>query len=124
MSKFNFQSEDERQRAVNRALSLKPKVDGVYANKHGYVIDQPNGTTEVLVSFKNLDTLLGTSETSPTESSPEVVIVAEAAPANAAVEVNTDNTDDDVTEEVEAVTETKEERRARRAAEKAAKAAE
>jgi len=125
MANFNFENEAERARAVERALSLKPRQDGVYANASGYVIDRPNGTTEILVSFRNLNELLGTSETSVAEIVPEVTIVAEAAPVEASVQVVDEPAKaEDETEEVKAVTETKEERKARRAAEKAAKAAE
>lgn len=125
MAKFNFNSNEERDRVIKRALSLKPKMEGVYATKSGYVIDRNNGTTELLVSFRNLDELLAESETSTAEFVAEVAIVAEASPVNAAIEVITENAAvEDSDEELQAVTETKEERRARRAAEKAAKAAE
>lgn len=78
MAKFHFETKEEQAAAIERAKSLKPNVDNVYANEHGYVVDGFRGSQEVLVSFKNLHTLLALEdsfkkETTDSEPTPEPV---------------------------------------------------
>jgi hypothetical protein len=81
MSKFNFATKEERDGAIKRAQTLKPRVNGVYATAQGYVVDGFKGKPEILVSFHNLDALLAGEDISVAEVIEIVQPEPESAPA-------------------------------------------
>lgn len=67
MTIATYRTQEDKQRLIERAIALKPKVLGVVATDRGWVIAQPKGTVELLVSFPGLDELLA-------EDKPEVIV--------------------------------------------------
>jgi hypothetical protein len=86
MAKTKYDTPEDKQRLQERALALKPKQLGVIATELGWAIPQARGTLELLVSFKNLDELLGDAVSEveqtgePIVIAPEVIAEVPAAP--------------------------------------------
>lgn len=58
MSKFEYKDEESKASLKRRALLLKPNLDYLLATKDGWEVRRPNGTLELLVSFKGLNELI------------------------------------------------------------------
>lgn len=81
-TKFRYNDEIEKNALIARALSQKPRVEGVVATEKGWVLKTVFGTEEVLVSFKGLDKLLAENTDIPAEAPSEQ---PEVAPTQAEV---------------------------------------
>jgi hypothetical protein len=75
MANFKFDSKEEKVRLKARAEALKPKVANVVATALGWAQSRPNGTLELLVSFRGLDELLGDMEPEAVDPNPVEVNV-------------------------------------------------
>lgn len=62
MAKVKYDTPEEKQRLIDRAIALRPNVANVVATDKGWAVPQHNGTMELLVSFGKLDELLGSEE--------------------------------------------------------------
>lgn len=63
MANFKHETPEEKARLKARAEAIKPKnVANVVATDMGWCHPRPNGTLELLVSFRGLDELLGDVE--------------------------------------------------------------
>lgn len=84
MAKTKYDTPEEKKRLQERAEALKPKQPGVIATELGWAVARPNGTLELLVSYKNLDELLGDAVSEVELVGEPIVIKAEEAPAEEA----------------------------------------
>jgi hypothetical protein len=78
MANTNYETPEDKQRLQERALALKPKQLGVIATELGWAVPQARGTLELLVSFKNLDELLGDAVSEVEQDGEPIVIAPEA----------------------------------------------
>lgn len=114
MANFKFETKAEKQRLQERAQLLKPKANNIVATELGWSQSRPNGTLELLVSFRGLDELLGDIDVEVTDETPvevrisledihEEAPVTEAAPeaaAETATETETPAVEDEEAEPV------------------------
>ena len=95
MANFKHETPEEKARLKERAEILKPRnVSNLVATELGWAQSRPNGTLELLVSFRGLDALLGDVEPEVIDETPiEVTVEAhveapvEEAPAEEPVVV-------------------------------------
>ena len=59
MTQIKYDTAEELANLQRRAMVLKPKLPSVIATSLGWEQPRPNGTLELIVSFKGLDELLG-----------------------------------------------------------------
>jgi hypothetical protein len=100
MAKMKFDSPEEKKRLQERALALKPRVAGVVVTDQGWAVARPKGTMEILVSFKNLDELLGDAVSEVELVGEPIVIVPEVVTEEVKVEEAIVIVPEVVTEEV------------------------
>lgn len=80
MSGFVYETEEEFKGAYDRALRLKPKFGDLIATEDGWCDQRQDGTLELLVSFKNLGSLLHRYELATPAVVTEAPVVEEVAP--------------------------------------------
>lgn len=77
MANFKYDNHEDKKRLKDRALALKPRpATNVIATDMGWSHARPNGTMELLVSFKGLDALLGDVEPEVIDPNPVEVNVS------------------------------------------------
>lgn len=72
----NINEADAKRAQYERAIRLKPNVEGVRANSLGWVVER-KGISEVLVSFRGLEDLIREVESQTTEVTAAPVVEAE-----------------------------------------------
>lgn len=88
MKQIKYDSDEHLESIKRRAMIMKPNAPNVIATSMGWEQPRPNGTLELLVSFADLDTILGI-ETKPDEDSEPLAI-------NLLSDLALDDSDDDL----------------------------
>lgn len=86
MSRFTAIDAADKAALKARALSLKPRALNVVATALGWSQSRPNGQLELLVSFRDLDDLLGDLSSDQEATAEPITVTPEAAPVEPVVE--------------------------------------
>lgn len=81
MTKFKFDSQEDKESLIECAKLLKPYGVDTVATADGWSVQQNNGTFETLVSFKGLDELLAVEETISPELSDLISFEGDITPS-------------------------------------------
>lgn len=86
MARFTPVDDADKEILKARALKQKPNVKNVVATARGWEVPHNNGTMEILVSFRDLDALLGDLSADQDKGAEPVVVEAEEVKEEATAE--------------------------------------